>query len=151
MRDAIRYMSLRVLIIGQGMFLDGLVRLLTEQPTVKIAGTAANWEEARAQIDKLKPDALIVDHADANLRQADLVQGLESQVPTIIYLTLADTKMVVHNWQHVADVQVTDLVQALQGSAQHTTGSATTAARPATRKKARRSRRKAVRRVKDTA
>jgi DNA-binding NarL/FixJ family response regulator len=147
-------MSLRVLIIGQGLFLDGLVRLLAEQPTVQIVGTAANWETARAEIEKQRPDALIVDHADANLRQADLVQGLESHVPTIIYLTLADTKMVVHNWQHVADVQVTDLVQALETGAQHNTNSTqntTQSTGKGTTRRPRRTRRKTTRRVRNAA
>ena len=110
-------MALRVLLIGQGLFREGLVRLVAEQPEVQIVATAENWESAHPLIETTRPDALIVDHADAGLRQADLVQGLESRVPTIIYLTLADTQMVVHNWQHVADVQVADLVQALQASA----------------------------------
>lgn len=138
-------MALGVLLIGQGLFREGLVRLLAEQPGVSIVGTAENWDKAHPQIAAKRPDALIADHADATLRQADLQQGLESHVPTIIYLTLADTKMIVHNWQQVADAHVTDLIQVLQTSANRSAVSVETPTPSRGKKTSRRTRRPARR------
>lgn len=109
-------MTARVLLIGHGLFRDGLARLLAEQPLVSIVGEAGAWAEAQTLVAQKRPDVLIVDHAAAELGEADLAPLLETEAPAIkvIYLTLADSKMIVHNRQQVADVTVEDLLGALQ-------------------------------------
>jgi DNA-binding NarL/FixJ family response regulator len=109
-------MTARVLLIGHGLFRDGLARLLAEQPLVSIVGEAGAWAEAQTLVAGKRPDVLIVDHAAADLVEADLAPLLEAEAPAIkvIYLTLADNKMIVHNRQQVADVTVEDLLSALQ-------------------------------------
>ena len=107
----------RVLIIGRhNLFHDGLKRLLAEQSTLTVVGTAHTWEEARQIMAQKHPHILIVDHDSAQLRETDLAPLLENEEQDIkvIYLTLAQNKMIVHKRQQVADVTATDLLQALQ-------------------------------------
>ncbi len=64
------------------------------------------------------PDILIVDHDSAQLRETDLTPLLENEEQNIkvIYLTLAQNKMIIHNRQQIANVTASDLLQALQTS-----------------------------------
>ena len=109
-------MNTRILLIGQGLFLDGLTRILSEQPATEIIGAVNTWEAARGIVDENQPDIIIVDHDKEELREADLAPLLENQAADIkvIYLTLAANKMIIHNRQQLADVSVPDLIQALQ-------------------------------------
>jgi DNA-binding NarL/FixJ family response regulator len=112
-------MALRILLIGHGLFCEGLARLLAEQSAVHIVGAASSWDEARTVMARETPDVLIVDHAAPELRGADLAPLLEAESPAskVIYLTLAENKMIVHNRQQVADVTLPDLLRAIQGQA----------------------------------
>ena len=111
-------MPTRVLLVGRGLFRDGLERALAQEPTVTIVGSADTWREAQARVLELKPNVLIVDHAAKALRQADMtpVLGTESQPLKVIHLTLAENKMVVYDQRQVADVSLTDLLSALKST-----------------------------------
>lgn len=109
-------MNRRVLLIGQGIFLDGLTRIIAEQAAVEIVAAVSDWAAARQMLTQQHPDIIIVDHANAQLRATDLSLLLENDYPTIkvIYLTLAENKMVIHDRKLVSGVTITDLIQALQ-------------------------------------
>jgi len=110
----------RVLIIGRhNLFHDGLKYLLADQPSLTIVGRAQTWEEAGQLMSQTHPNILIIDHDSARLREADLAPLLENEEQDIkvIYLTLAQNKMVIHNRQRVGNVTAADLLQALQLSA----------------------------------
>jgi DNA-binding NarL/FixJ family response regulator len=109
-------MSTRILLIGQGIFLDGLTRILGEQATIEIIAVVSDWVAARKTLTQQQPDIIIVDHANAELRAADLSPLLENDYPSIkvIYLTLAENKMVIHDRKQVLGATLTDLLQALQ-------------------------------------
>lgn len=112
-------MATRVLIIGRHiLFHDGLTHLLGENPDLMVVGTEKDWERAREVIKRERPDVLIVDHDSAGLGEADLAPLLENegQNMKVIYLTLAENKMIIHNRQQVADVTASDLLQALKAS-----------------------------------
>ncbi len=81
-----------------------------------VVGTVRTWEEARQVMAQKHPDIIIVDHDSAHLREPDLAPLLENeeQAIKVIYLTLAQNKMVIHNRQQVTNVTATDLLQALQ-------------------------------------
>ncbi len=113
-------MPTRVLLVGRGLFRDGLERALAQEPAVTVVGSADTWREAQAQVLELKPDVLIVDHAAKALRQADMtpVLGTESQPIKVIHLTLAENKMVVYDQRQVADVSLVDLLSALKSTSQ---------------------------------
>ncbi len=109
-------MSTRVLLVGQGLFREGLERTLAQEPTVCIVGSATSWSEAQALVEQLKPDVLIVDHAATALHQADMtpVLGTDVQPLKIIHLTLAENRMVVYDQRQVSNVSLLDLLQALK-------------------------------------
>lgn len=103
-------MSSRVLLVGQGLFLDGLTRLLSEQPSVSIVGAARDWSEAQTLVQTQHPDTVIVDHADTT-------PSFDSALPSlkVIYLTLTDNRMVVHSRQELAGPTARDLVSVIRG------------------------------------
>jgi len=103
-------MSKRVLLVGQGLFLDGLTRLLSEQRSVSIVGAARDLTEAQSLVHAHQPDTVIVDHVDP-------APAFESSLPSlkVIYLTLADNRMVVHSRQELAHPTATDLVRVIRG------------------------------------
>jgi DNA-binding NarL/FixJ family response regulator len=113
-------MSTRVLLVGQGLFRDGLEHTLAQEPTVTIVGSATTWSEAQALVARLNPDVLIVDHAATALHQADMtpVLGTADQPLKVIHLTLAENKMVVYDQRQITNVSLTDLLQALKSSSQ---------------------------------
>ena len=109
-------MKTRILLIGQGIFLDGLSHILTEKASLVIIGAIDNWDQADAIIKDEQPDIIIVDHADTELRVSDLSPLLENNYPKIkvIYLTLADNKMVIHDRRQVSGATMEDLIDALE-------------------------------------
>ena len=109
-------MNARILLVGQGLFLDGLSRILSEQSDDIIIAAVSDLENARKIINQENPDIVIVDHDEPDLRHSDLAPLLESQDLSlkVIYLTLSSNKMIVHNRQQLVDVSVPDLITALQ-------------------------------------
>ena len=108
-------MTTKILFIGHGLFCESLTRLLSENPSIEIIGAVSTCDEARTIIESMRPDALIVDHAQVALRIYDLEDILETSPSSIkvIYLTLEENKMVVHNRQKLSDVTLPVLMQAL--------------------------------------
>lgn len=67
-----------------------LKRLLKEIPQVKIAGEAANAEEATELIDELKPDMMFLDIQMPGKNGFELLESLEDSVPEVIFTTAYD-------------------------------------------------------------
>jgi DNA-binding NarL/FixJ family response regulator len=111
-------MTTKILFIGHGLFCESLTRLLSENPSVEIIGAVNTCDEARTIFETQHPDVLIVDHAQVSLKMNDLEDLLESGQDSlkVIFLTLAENKMVVHNRQQLADVTLPVLMQALDVS-----------------------------------
>ncbi len=72
-------MAIRALLLGRGLFLQGLECLLDAEPNVDVAGTAGSWPEARERIRHDQPQVLIMDCADVEPGEADLPALLESR------------------------------------------------------------------------
>ena len=111
-------MAKKVLLIGQGLFRDGLTHLLQEAAHLQIVGAADSWTNARELMETHRPDIVIVDHSSNRLNEADLAPMLQNDLPNlkVIYLTLADNHMIVHDQHQVSNVNVVDLLNALQPS-----------------------------------
>jgi response regulator of citrate/malate metabolism len=111
-------MNTRILLIGQGLFLDGLTHILSEQPNTEIIGAVSSWKAAENLVAERQPDIIIVDHNEEELRETDLAPLLENQIASVkvIYLTLAANKMIIHNRQQFDDVTMPDLLKALGSS-----------------------------------
>jgi len=111
-------MATKVLLIGHGMFHDGLEHLLNEQSHMYVVGAANNWDKAQEMVVQLQPDVLIVEQEAAELYEDDLAPLLDMQGHTmkIIYLTLAESRMIIHDRQEVDGATVDHLLEALQTS-----------------------------------
>jgi len=118
-------MATNVLLIGHGIFHDGLERLLAEQPHMSVIGTASNWDEAQQVMARERPDVLIVEQESANLYEDNLAPLLDVETETfkVIYLTLAESKMVIHNRQQVNGATVDNLLEVLQTTSGRPTSS----------------------------
>lgn len=112
-------MAVRVLIIGRHhLFHDGITHLLGEQSDLILVGKARSWQKAREIMIREQPDVLIIDHDAADLHEDDLAPLLENvdRDIKVIYLTLAQNKMIIHKRQQVANVTAKDLLFAVQSS-----------------------------------
>jgi DNA-binding NarL/FixJ family response regulator len=105
----------RILFVGQGLFCDGLTRLLSDSPSVEVLGTVQSCADAHQVVLRERPDILIVDHIQAALNPLDVSAILESvDSLKVIFLTLAENKMVIHDRRQLGGVTLPDLVEALQ-------------------------------------
>jgi DNA-binding NarL/FixJ family response regulator len=112
-------MATRVLIIGRHqLFHDGLIHLLSEREDLEVVASVQSWDKARELMLQEQPDVLIVDHETTELHEKDLSPLLENvdRDIKVIYLTLAQNKMIIHKRQQVADVTADDLLDAVQTS-----------------------------------
>ena len=111
-----RDMATKVLLIGHGMFHDGLKRILSEQSQMSVVGTASTWDEARELLAQLQPDVLIVEQEAADLYEDNLASLMDMQdhAQKIIYLTLAESRMIIHDRQKVEGATIDHLFKALQ-------------------------------------
>ncbi|MCB9419828.1 MAG: response regulator transcription factor [Ardenticatenaceae bacterium] len=110
-------MAIRVLIIGRHhLFHDGITHLLGEQSNLVVVGSVRSWNKAREIMAREQPDVLIIDHDSADLHENDLAPLLETADRDIkvIYLTLAQNRMIIHKRQQIVNVTADDLLQAVQ-------------------------------------
>jgi DNA-binding NarL/FixJ family response regulator len=105
----------RLLLISKhSIFREVLAQLLMEQLAVEVV-EAITWEEGAAMFDDRPPAAIIIDHDDLQLRDADLTPLLwpGEQSLKVIHLTLSDDDMIVHHRERVENVTSADLVRVL--------------------------------------
>ncbi|MCS6845957.1 MAG: cytochrome c oxidase subunit II [Caldilineales bacterium] len=106
----------RVLIVSaHPLFREGIARLLEGQ--AEVVGVVSTWEEAKAIVPARSPQVIVVDHADATLKEADLAPLLWPDIEDlrVIYVTLAGDKMTVHERHQVIGAGEADLLAALKG------------------------------------
>lgn len=110
-------MKSRILLIGKGLFRDGLTHILSDQPNTEIVAAVSTWQEAEEVINS-EPNTIIVDHEEQDLLASDLSLLFESEIQSIkiIYLTLSNNRMIIHNRQQLSNASITDLIHALQFS-----------------------------------
>lgn len=108
-------MPTRIFLIGQGVFPEGLAHLLTEEKDILLLGAAVDWAEARQKLAGSLPDVLIVDHTSQRLQGDELASLLPdgNRSLRVIYLSLAENRMIIHNQQLVRNVTVPDLLKAV--------------------------------------
>lgn len=118
-------MITRILLIGQGLFREGLEHLLNGRENMAVVGMAETWNDARDHLAELRPDVLIVEQTgsqDQNLRSAlqggDPAPLLESglQKIKVIHLSLVENRMLVYDWQQVGGATPDDLKRVLRPS-----------------------------------
>jgi len=109
-------MSTQVLLVGRGLFQEGLARVLSSYADhVEIIGAAESWEVAKTQLDILHPDTLIADHQYADAIIADMDHfSLDDDKPTkALFIILDENKMIVYQRQQLVDITIDHLVEAL--------------------------------------
>lgn len=111
-------MGTRVLLVGQGLFRDGLAHLLGKEPSVFVVGSADSWNEAEDLIAATQPEVLIVDQAAIGSRPTNVYSllGNPSRSLRIIHLTLDENRAVVDDLRPVPDMDATELLGMLRGS-----------------------------------
>ncbi len=112
-------MTKHVLIIGRHhLFHDGLTHLLSDHEDLEVVASVRSWDKARETMSREQPDVLIVDHESSELLEHDLTPLLDNidQDIKVIYLTLAQNKMIIHKRQQIANVTAEDLLEAVQSS-----------------------------------
>jgi len=104
-----------VLIISASLlFADAISRLL-EREGVTIVAQASNLPEARQLLIEHQIDAIVVDHDNSQLRDAEVVPHLfdDRQQYHVLFLTMTNNEMIVYHRERVKNVTPTDLVKAL--------------------------------------
>lgn len=108
-------MGTRILLIGRGLFRDGLAHVLSREPAVSIVGSANTWQEARDMIARVQPDALIIDEGVTTSSHQELrrLLGPDATRLKIIHLSLDENRAIVDDLRQVADMSMTDLLKIL--------------------------------------
>jgi two-component system response regulator NreC len=80
------------------LFLDGLVRLLQDQPTFKPVGTASNGRDALQQIKTLRPDVVLMDISMPDLNGIEATRRVSQISPTtkVVLLSMYDSEEFLH-------------------------------------------------------
>ena len=108
--------SCRTLIIsGHPLFAEAIRRLLWEEG-VEVVATADSLDAALPLLRQQPVEAIIVDHDDAQLRDAEVVSRLvgHDDERQVIFLTLSGNRMIVHHRERVEGVTPADLVGAIR-------------------------------------
>jgi len=109
-------MSTQVLLIGRGLFQDGLDRVLKNySPDIEIVGIAETWEEAKTMMATLHPDALIADYecADVIVPEMESFTGEDEKPMKAIFVILDENKMIVYQRQQMTDITIDRLIESL--------------------------------------
>ncbi len=111
-------MGTRILLVGRGLFRDGLAHALRQEPSVTIVGSVSAWHDVPAEVALTHPDVLIVDEAAVRPATPDTLPllGPGASHLKIIYLTLDTNRAVVDDLRQVIDLSLTDLVTLLRAS-----------------------------------
>lgn len=105
-------MTKRVLLVGQGLFSEGLVHLLAEAANVSLVGAVNTWDEAQSLLKQEVADVLILDHPAIRVDEAELAALFRTpgRAIQVIYLTLAENRLTLYAHKEVANATVDDLL-----------------------------------------
>ena len=111
-----RIMSIQVLLIGRGLFHDGLDRVLKNySPVIELVGVAETWDEAKSMLHTMHPDTLIADYqyADVIVPEMEHFTTTGEKPLKILFVILDENKMVVYQRQQMSDITIDRLIEAL--------------------------------------
>jgi DNA-binding NarL/FixJ family response regulator len=110
-------MTTRVLLIGHGLFGEGLHRLLAASPHLAVVAAVDDWEAAQAWLAQHEADVLIVDRQTVSPDILPLPPSIgHGHAPRVIYLTLAENKMTIYTPQIITDAHKDDLLAVLEAT-----------------------------------
>jgi hypothetical protein len=106
----------QVFIIWSHPLFHESVRLLLKHPDVEIIGSTANYETARDDIERLRPDTVIVEETSSGTHEEALAILDSSRfVPRVIGFSLDDNKLNVYRRQESTIVRAEDLLSTVRG------------------------------------
>lgn len=110
-------MTTRVLLIGHGLFGEGLYHLLAGSPHFAVVAAVDNWQDAQTWLSQHEADVLIVDRQIVPADTFSLPPFIShGQAPRVIYLTLTENKMTIYTPQIITDAHKDDLLAVLAAS-----------------------------------
>jgi DNA-binding NarL/FixJ family response regulator len=103
-----------LIISSHPLFAEAISHLLKERGVTDVA-RVDSLASALPVLKEQETGAIIVDHDDPQLRDAEVVSHLVGSDETrqVIFLTLAGNQMIVHHRERVENVTPDDLIQAL--------------------------------------
>lgn len=110
-------MTTRVLLIGHGLFGEGLYHLLAGSPHFAVVAAVDNWQDAQTWLSQHEADVLIVDRQIVPADTFSLPPFIShGQAPRVIYLTLAENTMTIYTPHIIADAHKDDLLAVLEAT-----------------------------------
>ncbi len=111
-----RNMSTQVLLIGRGLFQDGLDRVLKSYSSdIKIVDIVETWNEAKTFLSSFHPDVIIADYqcADVIMSEMESFSGEDERPITAIFVILDENKMIIYQRRQMTGITIDRLVEAL--------------------------------------
>jgi DNA-binding NarL/FixJ family response regulator len=109
-------MSTQVLLIGSGLFQDGLDRVLKNYaPDIEIVGIARAWDEAKDMLAAANPDALIADYqyADTIIADMESLSPGDEKPLKVLFVIPDENRMIVYQRQQMTDLTIDRFIEAL--------------------------------------
>lgn len=97
------------------LFGEGLGKLLSNHPGVKIIGYASTLSEVRSLADQIHPDVIVVDQNDGSELDGETLSDLlDISNEQVLSFTLADRDMIIYTQRRVP-ASIQELLNALSG------------------------------------
>ena len=108
-----------VLIISNHPLFAEAITLVLASEGISVAAVANNLQAAVPLLLEYRPGTIIVDCEEPCQPQAEMLALLEDadMESLLVFLSLADNRMVVHQWRRLGDASSADLVSVLRNGA----------------------------------
>ena len=107
-----------LIISSHPLFAEAITHVLASEG-ISVAATASDLQAAVPLLDTVHPDTIIVDCEEPCQPQAEMLALLDDadREARMVFLSLADNRMTVHQWRRVGDATSADLVSFLRNGA----------------------------------
>ena len=116
--------SSHVLIISSHPLFAEAITLVLASEGISVGAVASDLPAAVPLLHQHRSSTIIVDCEEPCQPQADMLTVLEDadMEAVLVFLSLADNRMVVHQWRRLGDATSADLVSVLRNGASPTDG-----------------------------
>lgn len=107
-----------LIISSHPLFAEAITHVLASEG-ISVAATASDLQAAVPLLDTIRPDTIIVDCEAPCQPQAEMLALLDDadREARLVFLSLADNRMTVHQWRRLGDATSADLVSFLRNGA----------------------------------
>lgn len=112
-----------LIISSHPLFAEAITHVLASEG-IPVAAVVNNLQAAVPLLHEHRPSTIIVDCEEPCQPQAEMLAMLEDAAmeALLVFLSLADNRMVVHQWRRLGDATSADLVSVLRNGASPTAG-----------------------------